>query len=356
MDINQIKSKTLELASQLSVPFDTDDMYFGCCSPIYLATTSNVRNTLSVYNNYCNVLAVGGTGAHGYEALIHGAKKVDLFDINELQRLYFLYMKTAIMILPYEDFIRYFTFNINDDNFCGDINIFLNSKLFKKLEKFLPNDVKEVFGTLWDNYSSDDIFYSRLVRSGHNFSLEYLKGAVSFYEEDNYNKLQNILRSNPNIISYFVSSLTELSSKINNVYDLVLLDNILEYYDKIPELDSIDKIDVFIKNSMRKLVVPGGQIQVGYAYGYDTDVFCQEFGITDIHGIESFEDTYSNVDFFFDDFFPSNSFLISHEELKSKNLILQLMRKKCGYRYDIFDGINELEGKNMVLTYRRPGK
>lgn len=355
MDVNRVKKEAIKLVSESSVPFDTDSMQFGDCSPIYLATTSNVRNTLKVYRDYKKVLSVCGTGAHGYEALLHGVKKVDLFDINELQRLYFLYMKTAIMVLPYKDFIRYFTvpFDVDDYDSFDD---FLANDLFKRLELYLPIDVREVFGSIFTEYSSDDILFSRLVRFDHNFSLDYLKSAASFYNESEYNMLQGILRSNPDIISTHIISLTDLPNKVHESYDLILLDNILEYYDTIPGLDSVGKVDSFIKNKMSSLLTQDGSIQVAYAYGFDTDVFCEEFHLNDDKTLLLSDEDYSNADFLFDDmfsFFSSNDFGSTRWDFVDKNLMIPLVRDMGGYQYSIFDGITVFEGKNMVLTYTR---
>lgn len=65
---------------------------FSKYSPIYMASTSNVKSTLRLYDEYETVLCLGSTGAHGYEAALNGARRVDMFDINELQRLYYLFM------------------------------------------------------------------------------------------------------------------------------------------------------------------------------------------------------------------------------------------------------------------------
>lgn len=67
-----------------STPYVADNPIYTKYSPIYIAATSNVKGTMNLYQNYDSVLAVGSTGAHGYEAALNGASRVDLFDINEL--------------------------------------------------------------------------------------------------------------------------------------------------------------------------------------------------------------------------------------------------------------------------------
>ena len=77
----EIRNAAFRLAEQ---KFVAGEPTYGLYSPIYIASTSNVTDTMNLYKNYEDVLTVGGTGAHAYEALLHGAKHVDLFDINEL--------------------------------------------------------------------------------------------------------------------------------------------------------------------------------------------------------------------------------------------------------------------------------
>ena len=355
MDVATTAKKAFDLASSESLPFDKSE--FSTYSPIYIATTSHVRNTLHLYHDYEQVLSVCGTGAHAYEAILHGAKHVDLFDINELQRLYFLYMKTAIMVLPYDEFIEYFTLPDFMDNFdySLDDQQFLANELFYKLEAFLPNEVRGVFGPIYEQIPSEDILFSKLFRYDHNFSLTYLKSAASFYHREEYNRLQQILRNQPDIISTSVVSLSEVPNSFHSQYDLVLLDNILEYYDSIPGLDTPRKVDSFVKNDMNSLLSDYGNMQVAYAYAFDTDSFCDAFHLPREKEEEDFI-----VDPIEDSFFMALTSSIlgmdldsARESLESENLMIPLVRDMDGYQYSIFDGITNMEGKNMVLTYSK---
>lgn len=356
MDAKTTAKKAWDMASSESLPFVKDE--FSTYSSIYIATTSNVRNTLHLYHDYEQVLAVCGTGAHAYEALLHGAKHVDLFDINELQRLYFLYMKTAVMVLSYDEFIQYFTTSSAIDEF--DIEpvdeTLLANELFYKLEPFLPNDVREVFGPIFDQLSNEDVLFSRLFRYDHNFSLSYLKEAASFYRREEYEQLKHILRKNPDIITARTVSLTDVPQQFHSQYDLVLLDNILEYYNAIPDLNTPHKVDSFVKGDMNSLLSGQGSLQVAYAYAFDTATFCDAFDLPIVHENES-NDVFNPVG---DAFFSAlvTSFLETDLEsatrtLVDENLMIPLVRDMDGYQYSIFNGVNDIDGKNMVLTYTK---
>lgn len=356
MDTKIAAKKAWALASVESIPFGKSE--FSTYSPIYIATTSNVRNTLHLYHDYEQVLSVCGTGAHAYEALLHGAKHVDLFDINELQRIYFLYMKTAIMVLSYDEFIRYFTTGegVNGFDFEPLIEDLLANDLFYKLEPYLPDEVREVFGPIFDQILSENVLFSKLFRYGHNFSLSYLREAASFYRREEYERLQQILRKNPDVITTRTMSLTEVPLQFHSQYDLVLLDNILEYYGAIPNLNTPRKVDSFVKQDMSSLLSNGGSMQVAYAYAFDTETFCDAFDLPIVNDSE-LDDVFNPVS---DAFFAAltTSFLEMDLEsatrvLADENLMIPLVRDMDGYQYSIFDGINESDGKNMVLTYTK---
>ena len=89
--INETRDAAFDLVSQ---NFEGGEMPHTSYSSIYIAPTSNVTGVMNLYHDYDKVLSVGGMGALGYEASLHGAKVVDLFDINELQRLYYIYFQT----------------------------------------------------------------------------------------------------------------------------------------------------------------------------------------------------------------------------------------------------------------------
>lgn len=343
-----LSKEAMKLASEDVIPFTKEG--FSLCSPIYIATTSHVKNTLDLYEGYRDVLSVCGTGAHAFEALLRGAKHVDLFDINQLQLVYFLFMKTAITILPYEDFVLYFSSKIDEEDEIDD-KYLLAGDVYLKLEEYLPDFVKSVLGPIYKKFSNVDILDSRLVRYNHNFTLPYLQSVASFYSEEEYYKLQNILRSNPEIISIYPYSLEEVPSKFSGCYDLILLDNVLEYYSSMRGLNSPDKVDSFIKSELSSLLRPDGNIQTTYSYGFDTDYFMRKLGLSDESTDDFFEDEFLGA-------IPMSSFLgdlFSKEvgNLEAENLAVPLYTDYEGYEYSVFSGADITDGDNMVLTYSK---
>lgn len=306
-------------------------------SPIYIASTSNVKDTMELYGKKENVLTVGGTGAHAYEALLHGAEHVDCFDINELQRIYYEFMKTAITYLSYEDFMKYFALEKQNKFFQKkDIGNLLSNEVFDKLSPFLPDDVLTVLGPIYDFNYSPDIIISSLFRFEHPVFRDYLKRYVSFYNEEEYYRLQKILRERE-AIDYHVMDITDLPNQFSSKYDLIVLDNVLQYYKKIGGLDSPYAVNMFLNKKLSGLLTEDGVIQAAYGFEVATDAFKDKFKIP-----------YQKRRGFMEEA------MIARE--KKESLMIPLVDKWDSYSYDFIPGVEQVEGRpseNMVLTYKK---
>lgn len=321
-----------------STPYKAGNTEFATCSPIYIAPTSNVKDTLALYSNYQRVLAVGSTGAHGYEALLNGAKQVDLFDVNKLQRLYYEYMKTAIIQLKYEDFMKHFTLKEQQDVMpVHKYSNLLSNELYDKLVDFVPDEVAEVFTPLYDYFYSTELITSALFRLEHIITPEYLKSYVSFYEEENYNKLKRILQENENAITYRTCSLTDVPKTYKDQYDLVILDNILQYYKNIPTFETPYDVNCFIRKKLSQRVAEDGSIQATYGFEVAADAFMEHLGLVQEQEEQSLIKQ-----------------LVIQKEIK-EGIHIPLIQKWSGYDYNLIPGVEMYDGresKNLVLTYK----
>lgn len=332
----EAREKAFEL---VTTPHKNENISFNQYSSIYMASTSNVIDTMSLYNDYKKVLAVGSTGAHGYEALLNGATKVDLFDINELQRLYFEYMKTAIIHLKYEDFIKHFTLKYQKNIFQkSEISDFLSNELYSKLSPFVPKDVEFVFGPLFEMFYSPDLILSRLFKFNHNLTLNYLKKYISFYNEDEYYRLQNILRKGKSTIQYYQANLCDIPIKFADKYDLIILDNILQYYKNISEISTPYNVNMFIYKKLSTLLSENGCIQACYGFEIAADGLKKSFNIPYKNKINS----------------TIFAQLLLEKELK-EGICYQLAKKWNHYSYNFIEGVEKNHNENaqnVVLTYK----
>lgn len=195
----------------------TGDIYSKYAS-IYLAPTSNVKDTINLFdtNNINTSLVVLGSGAYIYELLLKGVKEIDAFDINVFQYFYYELLKSAIKNLDYKDFTKSFTaenLSIRQDM----SNMFQSYTMFDILE-----DVAEPARSFWSSLfiSSRDGFNkllcTNLFRGCYKLYLSYLTEFSSFYNEEDFYNLQNILIDNDYNINYKISEIQDIPNMFND--------------------------------------------------------------------------------------------------------------------------------------------
>ena len=180
---------------------------------VYGFTNENVR----VFSNYfdfndANVLTVLGSGDQYFQAILDGAKNVDVFDINYIAWLHFLLKFTAIRTLSYEEFIQMFIVdNLN------------NLAIYGKLKNFLPDEVK--------------YFFDKLISLKRDFSSIKLRNVIfdnakinniPYFDSKTYYVLQSLLRNQP-IPSFYNCDLLNIKSFTKESYDVALISNIYHY-------------------------------------------------------------------------------------------------------------------------------
>lgn len=70
-------------------------------------------------------------------------------------------------------------------------------------------------------------------------------------------------------------------------YDVIVLDNVLQYYKDIPEFNNSSDVNSFIDKRISRLLNGCGVIQAGYGYEVGIAVFMDEFEIP--YNSEEFE-------------------------------------------------------------------
>ncbi len=270
--MNKYGAKALEMASIKNMCGDGEH---NLTSSIFFASTTNVKDTLKLYKDYDSVLSLGATGSVAYEALLNGASSVDMFDINYFQKVFYLYMQCAIKYLDYEDFIKHFTMLEDVNCFTKDnVKDIISHDLFDKLYSKLDVEVREVFGPLYDFYKDNSFLFSRLFRFNYCINLSYLKKYVSFYNKEEFYKLKELLFSKS--LNYDVCDLKDLKSK--KKFDLILLGNVLTFY-KSTDLNTCERVNGFINETLLSMLSDNGAVQVGYLFGDGFEHF-----INNLHG------------------------------------------------------------------------
>lgn len=176
------------------------------------------------------VLTVGSSSDQAFNAILLGAGKVVVYDINENTARFGKLKRDIIISSP-------------------------RSKLYKEV-----TGIKEV-------PLSGDLFSEKDLR----FMNPYMSSDKS------YNKLQELLRTNPDSIEYKIGDITRLSLDENDKYDVILLSNVLQYLDLFTDKDK----DVYeelkrIFNDLKIHLNKEGILQLLYIYSIGKENFTSD--------------------------------------------------------------------------------
>ena len=193
---------------------------------VYPFTNENVTSYGTLYNfDNAKVLSVLGSGDQYFASLLHGAKEVELFDINGLAWDYFILKYYGIMIFSYEEFYDYFVIKGLDD-----------IKYFKRLLSYLPVDVANRLVDVYKNYYK----LSRLLFSNVINILEDGR-AIPYFDKEKYYQLQSILQLR-NLPTFYLSDFVKLPMIVSNKsYDIILTSNIFDWLYKDYEIESVSR-------------------------------------------------------------------------------------------------------------------
>lgn len=247
MDINlEIIKEILKRKSHLSDRFEK----YG---KIYLNTTENISGILSGIDvNSKNVLSVAGSGDQALNAFYNGAKSVTLFDINPLAFAQSELKFTAAKKLSYKEFCGFF---------IPDTGKTLDPKTFNKLSNYLNEDVASYYDYLFSNFSPAEIF----IKTVQPFipRINKLEHVNDYMGEDNFKKMASILEDKE--IKYVESNIWELPTKLESMFDTILLSNISDSIEVIWNINTLKHYKRFI-HILSGYLNKGGVIQCGYIY------------------------------------------------------------------------------------------
>jgi len=188
---------------------------------VYDFTNENVDCLKNLYHfDNSRVLSVVGSGDQFFASVQHGAKKVDLFDINETSYLYFILKFYSIRELTYEEF---YEFIIKKK--------FGNIKIFEKLEKVLPEEVLRYYKYLLINKKRDCFKNDSVNLLSRSNQIHYFKSEftiIPYLKKNKYYELQEKLK-NMKLPKFYKSNILDLKNKLNGNYDIMLASNIYNW-------------------------------------------------------------------------------------------------------------------------------
>lgn len=186
---------------------------------VYGFTNEYVASYQGLYDfNDKKVLSVIGSGDQYFTAILNGAERVDVYDINIVAWYHFVLKFVAIKYLSYEDFCKFFF-----TNNLHDVDVYL------ELRECLPSEVKQFF----DNFVKMRIKFSTIkINQGvyNLFTVEDFKNFIPFLKKENYYKLQGLLKSKK-LPKCYINDISKIMTSLNANYDLMLLSNIFAWID-----------------------------------------------------------------------------------------------------------------------------
>ena len=222
----------------------------GDYAPMYIYGTEMMSNYYSKINiKNKTILTIAGSGDQIINAYFFGAKTVIGFDLNKLAK-YMIDLKiTAIKILDYNEFLKFFG--------TGKKNATLNYKLYLKLSLRLNKSTKRFFDSLYKYYKFDG---KKLAKSSFIHQRELAQstlGEINIYLKNkrNYSKIRKILSNKKiKIIHKNISKL-----KLKKKFDIINISNVPNFLTgftfiqkKDPVMELHDKILLKLKNLLTK--------------------------------------------------------------------------------------------------------
>ena len=141
-------------------------------------------------------------------------------------------------------------------------------------------------------------------------------------------------------MNYYPCSLTDVPTMFDKQYDLIALDNILQYYQKIKGMETIYEVNRFVDKKLSKLLTDNGVMQATYGFEIATDALKETLKIP-------FDKNFSNDN-------PFSRYAIK-EDMKN-GICSGLIKKWDHYSYDFIEGVEENNGiisDNVVFTYKK---
>lgn len=223
-------------------------------SPVFLFANENIHEYLqAMYSlNGKDVLAVGASGDHAFECILAGAKNVDVFDVNYLQKHVIELKQKMISHLPYADFMRFFF----------EDRTFFSYEIIRPIWNILSPGLQEFLNYYYSNRNKN------LFRYRGAQHKDYRMSHISYVEcESDYKELARMMPEN---INFTECDIAKITAKIEKKYDTILLSNIYEYVNE-NITDSFERLNRFYDSILSELAennlnTDNGQIAFGYAW------------------------------------------------------------------------------------------
>ncbi|MCH5167037.1 MAG: DUF3419 family protein [Erysipelotrichales bacterium] len=284
---------------------------FAGYTPVYSFNTEDSASVFHHFRDYIKgqkVLTVTGSGDAIFDLLLYGAKKIVAFDVNKLT-IFYSKLKIAFIKsgLDKKMYTKYFMGMDRGDTIL-DYDIY---ELFKDC---LDPEAREYWDGVYEVINKDKIvirntetslMYEQFGLFGFpniNCSIENKAG---YFTDENYEKIQKILREEDFEIEYKYSSLFDLDDKLNDKFAFMYLSNIMDYTSEfIDEANLDDRLVIFknyVTSVLSRFLKKNGIIVSGFLRKFrqlDDDI---HYDINEYKNV-----FFESEGFFMDDCYPTN--------------------------------------------------
>jgi hypothetical protein len=223
------------------------------CAPVYLFATEYISGYNSNFNKMDSYLTVGGSGDQVINAILKGAKEIDVFDCNPLVKRAIALKVASIKSLDRDKFIKYY------DTFLY--------KFFDMIKSNLSETDLAYWSSLYEYAEAKDI-YEQLFAYKKNDMDEVIR-RNNYLMNQEYDKCQKLI--NDVHINYLDADFYNLEKYIKNKkYDAINLSNIYEYivYNNFDNEGIVNAFYKYVMDNLYTRLNDDGKIMLSYLYAF----------------------------------------------------------------------------------------
>lgn len=282
---------------------------------IYNFTTENIAGYMKYFDlKDKKLLTVGSSGDQVLNAYYEGARDITLIDINDFSE-YYLYLKiSAILILSYEEFKKFFFVYESKPGLTYN-NQLLSKQIFDKFKstlKFYNYEAYSFFEELFKRFEPQDI--KRKLMEFDETRNKVICGFNNYLkDEQSYNRMQKILYD----ISFEFINEDIFNNTLTEKYDNIFLSNIACFY-------KLDEFKPVIAKLANENLSQNGKMLFAYIFDMNFDSETYLDGWREIYKLPIVREKFKE-------------FITEHHSIKSSNEVLHSFG----------------DSKDLILVYKK---
>ena len=224
--------------------------YFDDIDTAFLFTNEMINGYMPNLRKQ-NILAVCSSGDHYFNALLKDATKVDLFDINYINKFIIYLKKSGFENLDYDVFCIFFG--------LYNIHRIFDYDIYKMFCKSLNDEASIYWDYLYEltKHQGYSIYESDIIADFHDHIEEVIE-SNQYFKEEEFLKLKKILSDIPDI-SFTHADVNELPFLLREKYDSMFLSNIGTYQTNTTFMKTLKRLSKYLNED--------GEIYFAYIYG-----------------------------------------------------------------------------------------